>query len=83
MHQTIIFQKPIFNLGLNYYEGKTIPRDIKKAIYYFSLASNQKYTSAYFKLGFIYSDGKYVIIEKLNGHQCLEKCHIFYDSFQA
>ena len=76
MHQTIIFQKPIFNLGLNYYEGKTIPRDIKKAIYYFSLASNQKYTSAYFKLGFIYSDGKYVIIEKLNGHQCLEKCHV-------
>ena len=35
-------------------------RDINKAIYYFSLASNQNHSDAQFALGIIYYNGVYV-----------------------
>ena len=42
------------NLGLIYYEGKYVTRDINKAIHYYSLAANQSHADAQFYLGLIY-----------------------------
>ena len=48
-----------FNLGLIYYKGEYITRDINKAIHYFSLAANQNHPQAQSILGSFYYDGKY------------------------
>ena len=58
----------IFILGLIYFEGRYVQKDIRKCIHYFKLASDQNYSNAQNFLGFIYSDKKYniiLILEKL------------------
>ena len=49
-----------FNLGLIYYKGEYVERDINKAIHYLSLAANQNDVCAQFNLGLIYHKGDYV-----------------------
>ena len=49
-----------FKLGLIYYYGKYVPRDIKKAIQYFSLVAEQRMPAANYNLGVIYYTGQYV-----------------------
>ncbi|KAK8881199.1 hypothetical protein M9Y10_003931 [Tritrichomonas musculus] len=47
-------------LGVIYYDGIYVTRDINKAIHYFTLAANQNDSKAQFNLGVIYYNGIYV-----------------------
>ncbi|KAK8834233.1 hypothetical protein M9Y10_032344, partial [Tritrichomonas musculus] len=46
------------NLGYIYYEGKIVPKDINKSLYYLSLAAGQKDACAQYDLASIYFKGK-------------------------
>ena len=48
------------NLGVIYYEGQYISRDINKAIHYFTLAANQNHPEAQYILGIVYFKGQYI-----------------------
>ena len=47
-------------MALIYYQNKYFLRDIKKAIHFYSLDSDQNHPEAQYNLGFIYYDGRYV-----------------------
>ena len=47
-------------IGLIYYFGKYVERDIKKAIYYLNLSSNQKNDIAQYYLGLIYYNADFI-----------------------
>ena len=49
-----------YNLGVIYYEGQYISRDINKAIHYLTLAADQNHPQAQYNLGFIYYKGQYI-----------------------
>ena len=43
-----------YNLGLIYYEGKGVPKDMAKSIHYLTLAANKNYSDAQVSLAIIY-----------------------------
>ena len=52
-----------FSLGLIYYKGQHVERNITKAIYFLSLAADQYHSDAQFILGSIYYEGIHVAYE--------------------
>ena len=49
-----------YDLGVAYFKGKYISKDINKAIHFFSLSANQNNPVAQLDLGMIYKEGRYV-----------------------
>lgn len=49
-----------YALGVIYYEGKFVPRDVDKAIHFYSLAADLNDAKAALDLGNIYNEGKFV-----------------------
>jgi serine/threonine protein kinase len=47
-----------FQLGENYYNGKGVPKDLKKAVKYYQLAANKGHALAQYGLGFCYENGQ-------------------------
>ena len=66
MYHEILKNQYIFNpdaqyiLGIIYYEGKYVKRDIDKSIQLLTLAADQNYPDAQLFLGYIYFTGKFV-----------------------
>ncbi|OHT05465.1 hypothetical protein TRFO_26815 [Tritrichomonas foetus] len=48
------------NLGVIYYKGEFVKRDVSKAILYFENAGKKNNTDAQFNLGLLYEKGEYV-----------------------
>ena len=40
-----------------YFEGKNTPKDLDKAVYYYSIAANQGHIEAIYSLGYCYAVG--------------------------
>ena len=62
-----------YQLGLNYYEGKSIKQDYNKAFELFQEAANQGYPQAQFQLGVMYDNGEGVSEDKNKAAQWYKK----------
>ena len=49
-----------YNLGLMYYEGKSVTQDYQEAVKWYRLAAKQGYAGAQYNLGVVYYEGKSV-----------------------
>ena len=47
-----------FLLGSMYYDGQGVPRDYKKAVYWYEKSAKQGYADAQYNLGVMYSTGR-------------------------
>ena len=47
-----------FSLGLKHYDGKDVPKDLEKAIFWFTKAAEQGHAQAQYELGRCYSKGE-------------------------
>ena len=46
-----------FKLGVNYFRGNSVPKDLKKATYWFTKAAEQGHANAQYNLGTCYAKG--------------------------
>lgn len=59
-HEIKIVPNSLFNLGLTYFEGKYIARDVNKGIHYFQRATELNNVNSLFDLAHIFYKGKFV-----------------------
>ena len=71
VHRDFIFASKnnkyaLFNLGVFYFQGKSVPFDVNKAIHYYIQSANQNYSKANLALANVYYESEYVLrdIEK-------------------
>jgi TPR repeat protein len=62
-----------FNLGVVYFKGKIIKKDLKKAFYYFKLASDYGNTKARLNLGLLYLNKKFDKYNSKKGFEILNQ----------
>ena len=66
VHRDFIFASKnnkyaLFNLGVYYFQGKSVPFDVNKAIHYYIQSANQNFPKANLALANIYYESEYVL----------------------